>query len=82
MVDIAVNAKLPSASQKVETPFRRALRRLFRRKSAVVGLAVVVFFIALAVFAPLLSPYDPAAQSWSLVRNEPSLAHWFGTDDL
>src|SRR5262245_9999257 len=39
-------------------------------------------FVALAVFAPLLSPYDPTAQNWSLVRNEPSIAHWFGTDDL
>ena len=82
MVDIAVNAKLSSTGESVETPLRRALRRLFRRKSAVFGLAFVVFFVALAVFAPLLSPYDPTAQSWTLVRNEPSALHWFGTDDL
>jgi peptide/nickel transport system permease protein len=36
----------------------------------------------LAVLAPLLSPYDPVAQSWTLVRHPPSAAHWFGTDDL
>src|SRR6187551_1927574 len=82
MVDIAVNAKLSSTSESVETPLRRALRRLFRRKSAVFGLAFVVFFVALAVFAPLLSPYDPAAQSWSAVRKAPSALYWFGTDDV
>src|SRR5215510_14125972 len=82
MVDVAVNAKLTSASESVETPLQRAMRRLFRRKSAVFGLTIVVFFIALAVFAPLLSPCDPVAQSWTLVRQPPSASHWFGTDDL
>src|SRR5262245_7759383 len=82
MADIVVNAKLVPASEQVETPLRRAVRRLFLRKSAVFGLAVVAFFVALAVFAPLVSPYDPTAQSWALVRQEPSASHWFGTDDL
>src|SRR5215813_348675 len=82
MADITVNTKLIPAKDLPETPLRRAMRRLFRRKSAVFGLAIVVFFFVLAVFAPLLSPYDPTAQSWTLVRNEPSALHWFGTDDL
>lgn len=82
MVDIVLNAKLVAANEVAETPVRRALRRLFRRKSAVFGLLVVAFFFGLAVFAPLLTPYDPIAQSWTLVRNPPSLSHWFGTDDL
>ena len=30
----------------------------------------------------MLSPYDPIAQSWTLVRQPPSASHWFGTDDL
>lgn len=82
MVEIVLNAKLVAANEVAETPVRRALRRLFRRKSAVFGLLVVAFFFGLAVFAPLLTPYDPIAQSWTLVRNPPSLSHWFGTDDL
>src|SRR5262249_38608163 len=32
--------------------------------------------------APLIAPYDPTAQSWTSVRKAPSLAHWFGTDDV
>src|ERR1700674_1390487 len=69
-------------ADELESPTRRALRRLFQRKGAVVGLIVIATFILLAVFAPLIVPYDPIATSWSLVRKPPSLLHWFGTDDL
>ncbi len=46
------------------------------------GLAVIATFILLAVFAPLIVPYDPIATSWTLVRKPPSALHWFGTDEL
>jgi len=78
--DSALVEKRPD--ETVESPARRALRRLWRRKGAVVGLIVVGLFVALAIFAPLISPYDPAAQSWIAVRKAPSAAHWFGTDEI
>ncbi|WP_298275007.1 ABC transporter permease [uncultured Bradyrhizobium sp.] len=78
---IATSASL-AAAETLESPARRAWRRLMRRKGAMLGLAVIVLFIVLAVFAPLLVPYDPIATSWSLVRKPPSLQHWFGTDEL
>jgi peptide/nickel transport system permease protein len=65
-----------------ESPGRRALRRLVRRRAAMFGLCVVVAFILVAVFAQQISPYDPVATSWSAVRKAPSAQHWFGTDDL
>ncbi|WP_338823840.1 ABC transporter permease [Bradyrhizobium septentrionale] len=71
-----------AASETLESPARRAWRRLVRRKGAVLGLAVIAVFILLAIFAPLIAPYDPVATSWSLVRKPPSAQHWFGTDDL
>ncbi|HEX8662867.1 MAG TPA: ABC transporter permease [Beijerinckiaceae bacterium] len=66
----------------VETPARRAWRRLVRRRGAMVGLAVIVLIVLAAVLAPLIAPYDPTAQSWSAVRKAPSAAHWFGTDEV
>ncbi|WP_180899013.1 ABC transporter permease [Martelella soudanensis] len=60
----------------------RVWRRLCRRKSALVGLFVVLFMLFIAAFAPLLAPYDPTAQSWTAVRQAPSLAHWMGTDEV
>ena len=83
MTDATLGAmQLAAAADELESPARRALRRLFRRKGAVVGLAVIATFIVLALFAPLIAPYDPLATSWSLVRKPPSALHWFGTDDL
>src|SRR6266702_1454821 len=67
---------------EMESPARRAWRRLLKRKGAVAGLVVIMLFILLALFAPLIVPYDPIATSWSLVRKPPSALHWFGTDDL
>jgi peptide/nickel transport system permease protein len=82
VTDAALAASAILAGDELETPTRRALRRLFARKGAVAGLVVIVVFIALAVFAPLIVPYDPVATSWTLVRKPPSALHWFGTDDL
>jgi peptide/nickel transport system permease protein len=64
------------------TPAQRALRRLMRRKGAMVGLGIVVFFVLVALLAPWISPYDPLATSWGAVRKAPSAAHLFGTDEI
>ena len=65
-----------------ERPWQRAIRVLARRRMALFGLGVVLFFIAVAILAPLISPYDPLATSWSAVRKAPSLLHPFGTDEI
>jgi peptide/nickel transport system permease protein len=64
------------------SPLQRAFSRLLRRPSAVLGLAVVVAFVAVAIAAPLIAPYDPLATSWGAIRKAPSAAHLFGTDEL
>ncbi len=56
--------------------------RLRRRPSALIGLAVVIGFILLAIFAPSISPQDPIATSWGAIRKPPSAEHWFGTDEI
>ncbi|HET7033193.1 MAG TPA: ABC transporter permease [Casimicrobiaceae bacterium] len=63
-------------------PRAHPLRRLLRRPAAAAGLAVIAFFVALAVLAPVVSPYDPLATSWTAIRKAPSAAHWFGTDEI
>jgi peptide/nickel transport system permease protein len=65
-----------------EPPWRRAVKRLVRRRGAVVGGAAVLFVIMVAVLAPLIAPYDPLATSWSAVRKPPSWLHLFGTDEI
>ncbi len=63
-------------------PWRDGIRSFMRNKTAVVGFAIVVFFIILALLAPLISPYDYKAQVLSERLQAPSATHWFGTDDL
>jgi len=64
------------------SPGGRMLRRLVRRRGAMAGLGVVVLFVVVALAAPWLAPYDPLQTSWSAVRKAPSVAHWFGTDEI
>jgi peptide/nickel transport system permease protein len=64
--------------ERGERPWRRTMRRLAKRRAALVGLTVVAFFIALSILAPLVSPYDPLATNWAMVRKPPSMLHLFG----
>jgi peptide/nickel transport system permease protein len=65
-----------------QTQFGNIRRRFFRNKLAVLGLAMIGIVFALAVFAPLVSPYDPRAQNLQNTTAKPSGAHWLGTDEL
>ena len=65
-----------------DSPWRRALRRLLRRGTAVFGLVVVAAAILLALLAAWIAPYDPLQTSFTLVRKAPGAAHWFGTDEV
>lgn len=71
----------PAALPVAESPTRRALKRFFRHRLAVFGLIVVVLFIAVAILAPLIAPFDPLQTSWTRIRKPPSAVHWFGTDE-
>ncbi len=73
--------------KKVVRPSR--LRRLwegvsilFASKVAVVGLLIVLFWVFVAIFAPLLTPYGPTEQDYTAQNQPPSKAHPLGTDSL
>ncbi len=74
-------AAVVSAAMEL-TPRRRAARRLLRRGGAMVGLAVVLFFVLVALLAPWIAPHDPLATSWNAVRQAPGAAYLFGADEL
>ncbi|MEA2383523.1 MAG: peptide/nickel transport system permease protein [Solirubrobacteraceae bacterium] len=61
---------------------RRMLRRLGRRPLAVGGLVVATLFVLVAILAPLVAPFDPAATNFGAVLQGPSASHIMGTDDL
>jgi peptide/nickel transport system permease protein len=80
--DALAATALDTAQPVGDKPWRQAVRRLARRRAALAGLAVVFFFIALAIAAPLIAPYDPLATSWAAVRKPPTALHPFGTDEI
>jgi peptide/nickel transport system permease protein len=44
--------------------------------------ALFAAFVLLAVFGPLVAPYDPLASNTDRALQPPSADHWFGTDQL
>jgi oligopeptide transport system permease protein len=61
---------------------RRAMRRFFQQRLAVVGLIIAGLLIAVAVFAPLLAPTSMEASDLMAANQVPSAAHPFGTDAI
>jgi peptide/nickel transport system permease protein len=60
----------------------KAWRRFRHHPPAMIGLTIVVIFVALAILAPVISPYDPNAQDLAASIKGPSGSHWLGTDQL
>ena len=78
-------------SRKVEahpgrlSRFRRAAvywHRLRRQPVALAGTVVFVLFLLIALFGPLVAPYDYTAQDATQRLQGPSLGHWMGTDNF
>ena len=46
------------------------------------GIAIVVIMIVAAVGAPILTPYDPEANSFPDMLTSPNLSFWLGTDQF
>ncbi|GAA5532242.1 ABC transporter permease [Deinococcus aluminii] len=60
---------------------RRAwLRKWLRRPTVILGAALVLLFLFLAIAAPLVAPYDPIQQDFLRPTQPPNPQHWLGTD--
>ena len=68
------------AEQQIDSPGSRAMRRFFRHRLAMFGLVVLIIMALAAILAPVVAPYDPAAQDLVNFRQPPSATHWLGTD--
>ncbi len=62
---------------------QRSVQRFLQSTSGLIGLGLTLFIVLAALLAPVLRPYDPAADRNYAVRlNAPSWNHLFGTDGL
>ncbi|MBR4114124.1 MAG: ABC transporter permease [Anaerotignum sp.] len=59
----------------------RSLKKLFKSNYLFTfGVFICIFWIVMAILAPVVAPYDPIAQDMSIKLQAPSAAHLFGTD--
>lgn len=68
--------------EKVAGPWKEAWRSFKKSKSAVAGAGIVIFFILVAIFGPMLAPQGINEQNLAIRLLPPSSDYWFGTDDL
>jgi len=61
---------------------RHARHVLSENPVTLLAAALFAMFVLMALFGPLLVPYDPLASNTSVALQPPSSAHWFGTDAL
>jgi peptide/nickel transport system permease protein len=65
-----------------QTMLQMVWRAYRRHKPAMIGTAIVLILALAAIFAPLISPYDPEKTSLDEMLEPPSLQHIMGTDEL
>lgn len=65
-----------------QSPLARTLHGMLRDRAAMAGLVVFLALVSMAIFAEWVAPYDPAAVHMRDRLQEPSAAHWLGTDEL
>lgn len=68
--------------EKTISPWKEAWQSFYKNRLALAGLIIVVFFIILAIIAPLAAPYSYDGQTLTDRLQPPSSKHWFGTDDF
>ncbi|WP_315835903.1 ABC transporter permease [Bradyrhizobium prioriisuperbiae] len=71
----------PQASRFGAT-FQHARYILSENPVTAFAFGLLVLILIAAVFGPWLVPYDPLASNTAVALKPPSVAHWFGTDQL
>ena len=68
--------------EKKRSQLGEVWRRLRRNKAAVLGMSVIVVLFVVAIFAPLLAPYDPNKIDMKVRLQASSPEHLLGTDNF
>ena len=80
---VARTGGLPSQTGSIRArAWRTTVRLLIRNPVGLTGLIIVVAFLLVCAFGPLLAPWDPYEVDMARVSQPPSLVHFFGTDLL
>lgn len=81
---VNIEALISSQEKERKRANRKQFWRVFfgRGLLSKVSFVLLILFILLAIFGPMLTPYTPYEQSLKEALQGPSTAHWLGTDNL
>ncbi|MFZ5822226.1 MAG: ABC transporter permease [Chloroflexota bacterium] len=84
MVEQTLDLKSVKAAARARqmSRLRDGFSVVFASKTAVFGMIMVLLWVFVAAFAPLLTKYDPLAQDYLTINKGPSAEHFLGTDHL
>jgi peptide/nickel transport system permease protein len=78
-VEVSQTERLALASEGLRG---RRWQRVLRTRNLVIGVVMFSILVLIAIFAPVIAPYDPIEQDYSATQQPPSLKHLFGTDNF
>jgi len=81
MTEIEISQDIVKAPKRT-SEFRRFVRVMSSRWVVVFGFVIILILVLTAIFAPFLAPYPPNQQDLGATTQNPSQAHWLGTDAL
>ena len=73
---------LSKRSHKGNSEWQIVLKQIRYNKFAMLGAVIFLVELILVLMAPVIAPYDYQQMDVLAIAQEPSAAHWFGTDDL
>lgn len=77
-----MDIKKDATQDRAAGPWREGWRSFKKSKISLMGAGIVLFFIVLAVFGPIIAPQGLNEQDLTKRLLAPSSLHWFGTDDF
>lgn len=81
-IHVDVTVRPPNLMSRVATSLKSAGGKLTHEPLGLVGFIILGLLCLIAIFAPLLAPYDPNVQVLANALQPPSLAHPAGTDEF
>ncbi len=79
---VAARKSIEARRSPLRSQWLRSALRIRHNFGAMVGIALLLFVVILAVFADVIAPYSITAQDLSHALQPPNAAHWFGTDTV
>jgi peptide/nickel transport system permease protein len=74
-------AVVRNEARRQESRARTSLQAIARRRTALLGLVIVVIVVVAAILAPVIAPYPPTEMNARDRLTGPSPSHWLGTDE-